>query len=74
MLNVQNAKCAVCTTAVCGHKRKRTSVTLEVKLEVLKRFTADSKNCGHDKSSGLQPTTVPTIVAMQKRLNYVLKV
>ena len=56
-----SAKRAVCTTAVCGHKEKRKSVTLEVKLDVLKRFTEGQRAVDIARALGLQPTTVRTI-------------
>ena len=56
-----SAKRAVCTIAVCGHKKKRKSVTLEVKLDVLKRFTEEHRAVDIARALGLQPTTVRTI-------------
>ena len=50
----------MCTTAVCGHKKKRKSVTLG-SLDVLKRFTEGQRAVDIARAPGLQPTTVRTI-------------
>ena len=63
-----SAKRAACTTAVCGHKKKRKSVTLEVKLDVLKRFTEGQRAVGIARALGLQPTTVETIRGNGKKI------
>ena len=55
------AQRAVCTTAVCGHTKKRKSVSLEVKLDVLKRFTEGQRSMDEARALGLQPTTLRTI-------------
>ena len=45
-----SARRAVCTTAVCGHTKKRKSVTLEV-IRCVKEIYRRTANCGHSKSS-----------------------
>ena len=56
-----SAKRAVCTTAVCGHKKKRKSVSLKVKFVVLKRITEGQRAVDIARALGLKPTTVRAI-------------
>ena len=51
----------MCTSAVCGLKKKRKSVSLQVKFDVLKRFTEGQRAVDIARALGLQPTTVRTI-------------
>ncbi|XP_069958714.1 uncharacterized protein [Cherax quadricarinatus] len=63
-----STKGRVCNTDTCGNKKHRKSVTLERKLEVLKRFEGGERGVDIGRSLGLPPTTVRTILSNSEKI------